>query len=1236
MKRIINFDLDFINQDHLVKFKIKQFDNAILKIKAYNLNKPFTVDGGVAKLFIAYNHDVYYQDTGITIEGSEISIDLDPSMIHTPSQALGEIEIKNDDGTTTSTTFTFFITDKLGEGGTVPQAMEGFVEKYNKLIQGVKEHTESSINDIRHQSNVSIKEVERNAKNVHDTIKSTFDTVSNDLNTKTQEKITEITDHATENINNAKQNFDTFSKNLETKTNQIIDRVENQATSAINTTNTNANNSINQVKSESTKAIHDVKKEFTGLTTQQQKELEVLEARDGEESLHLRLERDAKQGKLIEETKGGSYISVDDSVVAPINFELKGNTVQDSVNLSKIVSSGVPTSDGMFEYEVVVCGKNIANNTNFKNGVYYSDRGNETNESNSIMFLDFIKVVPNESIVVSMSKNSTTSIQLCHYAKDQTFIKRETVYHGNKIVIPSDTYYLKYSIYNNVNDDEFQVEYALNRSLFEKYTEQRVKFKLPVQLEKWDRLYYDKEENAWCVEKGTSKFNYTNEKIIKGSDKSPQGFTPFLITYRFGIQTTTDLICNMYTPNNWGSTYPCIYLQDTEAVILTTMTDLAEFTSYIKGLDIVYKSAIPQKIVLPRSEQIKLNSFANKTHIYTLSGEVDAIVKATVSKSLASAIQAQNNELDKVNNELADLKGLKESQDLAYEGEGHVLCKEVKVGLVKGLKLHGKSIVNVLPKLSDLGAGGGAQGQQMKPDSNGVFTGISSNSNYYIYDREIRAESLLPNSTYTAKGFIEINCETSGTINLFYVGTDKTNVIKSYKLNAGITYLQLNEMFSTNALCNGMCGFYTNGTGTVNSIKYTLMMIQGDARQLNISSYIDGLASVGNDKGLDIRTSNYNLFNESFLNSVLEDDGYYHFRSEGNTRASLFFGIVDRNHKQITTMTSNQGVDLSNFDLRGCKVLIGLNGDKKDNKLLFPIEDFALGNFPIYKGCEFEVVDSNHIRVKNIYIKHGLDVGKYIPHKEDKKPILFRNTEGQWEKVATLKSSDNSNRCDSIDSENNIYTKMIKEITEVGEGSWQVADGSKTNTIMFLRMFTESERCELLENNANIYCDKFNPKYVYSADAEGIFINRNMESSNGGVYIRINQNRLETRDVAGFKKFLQNNNTTYTYKGDIVRNYELAPLQVDVHEGAMLVRINSETVKAPFNFKVSSYLVNIVKANRDDIKRIQDEIFKSVVTRFNDMFKNMFNGNLDQVAYMLYPEEYEYGKTIENKPTLLI
>lgn len=578
-------------------------------------------------------------------------------------------------------------------------------------------------------------------------------------------------------------------------------------------------------------------------------------------------------------------------------------------------------------------------------------------------------------------------------------------------------------------------------------------------------------------------------------------------------------------------------------------------------LPVIYQLA--QEIIYP-CNNINLGIFDGDTLVTTNATNVKPGFDVTMTSSINSLIGNIDDTLDSAVDDIQaikhDVAKITSSKAYEFSGVGYKVMNDTEQGTLSELQIYGNSLVNLKDAV-------------FKYDN--VYIAVS-------FTRD-----LLPNTTYTVilNGFNKDNfryhvCYNGDGSQPMYSSSDRMVVFTTPSNlinNARRVYIYPKDG-------------YTITQSDVDAIKP--LVLEGDHTQ-NPPQYFEGVASVGAKGGIDVRSNNGNLFNESLLRHRLEDDGYYHFRSSGNTRATLFMGIVDKFYKQITSMTSNQANDLTNLDLTDCKVLIGMNGDVRDDKELMPITEFGLGNFPIYKGCEYEIIDPNHIRVKSVYIKHGVEPGNYVPSESDTKPILYKDIDNTWKPVSTLHGVD-ENRRDIVDTSTNSYTSMMMKVVEVGEGGWQVSDGSKANTLMFFRMFNDNEKCELLQNNSKLSCDKFNPKYVYSLDEEGIFINRNSEASNGGVYIRISQNKLETRDVEGFKKWLQANNVSYVYKGNVVRKYEISPILTQVFDKSTLLQILCGAISAEFTAKCIASYSRRIESIESRLDRVEESVFKAV------------------------------------------
>lgn len=262
-RKPIKFSLDFMKKDIFSRFTVKQFDDVTLTITPLINNEPYNVSNMACKIYVGVNNEMYKQDTNITVSSNSIVVTLDKNMLANDGRAYAEIELTDSQGTVTSSSFIFDIDRKIGEGATIPGAIEGFVEKYKKLTEEFKSQ-----------------------------------------------------------VNNA------------------VLESENRTTDAINNVNINVDNKIN-----------DIETRFQTLTTEQQQDAEVIEARKGENSLK------AKMDKIDEQFNTIAYLlpatnGVDDTEIIQ---NALNNYKKIQLNGKYIVSNLVVNND------VEICGKNKRN-----------------------------------------------------------------------------------------------------------------------------------------------------------------------------------------------------------------------------------------------------------------------------------------------------------------------------------------------------------------------------------------------------------------------------------------------------------------------------------------------------------------------------------------------------------------------------------------------------------------------------------------------------------------------------------------------------------------------------------------------------------------------------------------------------------------------------------------------------------------------------------------------------------
>ena len=316
-RKPISFELDFMIKDIFPRFTVKQFDDVSFNIKPLNQGLEYDTSNMIGKIYVGVNNDMFMQTTGITVSNDNINVLLDKNMLQKNGRAYAEIELTDEDGTITSSSFIFDIDPKIGEGGMIPGEYEGFVEKYERLISEFKAQINSNIsnsNDL----------VDKAIKNCNTSVDNKLNTVDTRLNTKFSEVDNKL--NTVDNRVNAKiSEVDTKLSTVDSRLNSKVSEVDTK---------------LDTVDRLIIAKVSDFEKRFNRLTASQQQDAEVIEAREEEVSLKARLDRDIENPKKLYTAIEGTEISTNSSEGYLKDVEILGNTVQDINNLADIRSVG--------------------------------------------------------------------------------------------------------------------------------------------------------------------------------------------------------------------------------------------------------------------------------------------------------------------------------------------------------------------------------------------------------------------------------------------------------------------------------------------------------------------------------------------------------------------------------------------------------------------------------------------------------------------------------------------------------------------------------------------------------------------------------------------------------------------------------------------------------------------------------------------------------------------------------
>lgn len=790
-------------------------------------------------------------------------------------------------------------------------------------------------------------------------INATKDNFVSSINTKVDTKISEL--------NTTKDNF---VSSVNTKVDSKISELDNTKSDMA----TSINNKVNEVENR-----------FNALTSKQQQDAEVIDARDGETSLKARLDRDIEKAKQVYVNVEGSNISTDSSDGYLKNVEILGNTIQSASNLADIRSVGDKV-EGQELYEIPVLSSNAKiqkmDGTNpVKNTLLDIPKGSYIYELD-----ENFNIISNFSgHQLSFLNNNFEQIDFFTMSKNP----RQYAF-----TYPKKASYIKYASNNNVKYIAVIDELDLNY----RFIEDKLTILSPVQLEKVgdvaDRII---EKNGVCgIEKNVGELKLENlDKVsITTTDTTYRVYLGIGLNIKtpcnYGFGTS---LCNML-PFVQGEYYTRdeehYYLEDIGAVFL--FIDKNKFDGTREGLNkylegkgyvIKYQLATPQFIPLAHDQQVKLRTFAGKTNI-SFGCEIEGTIKAQVPKSLGATVNTHTEQIRSLNNELNRVKKLEESTVSTVVTESDFTTVEAtNNGYFEDVKLEGKTLVNLATQPTN----NGSINHQYATIS--TVTNIKPSTVYTYIIRNNGSETLkLYLNTNGGFDWFDLDVEANSTV----IGKART-----LPTIEGDIWLSLSK------------------AETVEQ-NLQVVLLEGDHTQNPPNGYIEGLKSVGQDVDeISVESVNENLWNP-IINNTYSNAGF-------NCNANCINGVVtvlgtgngsgegcsdarfiSVKLKPNTTYTfsydsdadygKTAGTDTVEVLIRDAKTLEWLHTSIPKSGVVFTTKSSGL----IYVRFDVNKNNTTH-SFYNIQIKEGDNVGVYTQSQQDKKRLLFYNNETQtWEK----------------------------------------------------------------------------------------------------------------------------------------------------------------------------------------------------------------------------------------------
>ncbi len=382
---------------------------------------------------------------------------------------------------------------------------------------------------------------------------------------------------------------------------------------------------------------------------------------------------------------------------------------------------------------------------------------------------------------------------------------------------------------------------------------------------------------------------------------------------------------------------------------------------------------------------------------------------------------------------------------------------------------------------------------------------------------------------------IKLNTDYSFALNLGSVvnGTNSIHLRISYKDNT-TDYLKFSDI--VNNISNSISIKKISFSKEIDNLKLeinvanpsdvsvkvnSLMCLEGEPKE--IPSYFEGIKSVGEAEGnkISILTKGKNLFDinsrtyssSGKIKNIINNTITLEQSADNKRMAFVAFYLKLKPNTSYSLsgklLSDNTCLRIYNLDDDTSYCILESTGNvtfhtNNDTELQLLLYTAWTSNENKGKIATFETIQ----------VEEGTTTTTYEPYKEDKTEILLPSPH----------MGIPSGVSDVIDYEKNERIKNIGKALFVGSDSenWSMRTDTNANkdSIMFINPLN-------VNSGDSVICNRFvNNNNLWNEETEGI----QSTISQRDIRIRISKSKLETQDVAGFKKWLQANPTTVYYQ----------------------------------------------------------------------------------------------------------
>lgn len=358
----------------------------------------------------------------------------------------------------------------------------------------------------------------------------------------------------------------------------------------------------------------------------------------------------------------GEFIGIEDSEENIIkNIEILGNTIQNENNLKDIKSVGDKVQgEELYEINILSKEKNLCDNI-FKFGEIDDATGNDISHAytGNTISQNYIPVVPASTVFVKVYDNTSTYARMFEYDSNFKVIKSYSISSTGqaRITLDSNTRYVKFKYQGQQANIKVILEESMSLSQYEPYQENKLTILSPTPLEKVGDIA-DKiicKNGIWGVEKNVATRRFDGSENFYRVDLFLELQNTLLFHIDVDTINETKAICDSFIWEHSTNDYEHIWVGNNNFGVhilkskLSTQ-DVNGFKAWlqINPILVKYQTTKPQFIPLPNSQQIKINTFLNKTHIFS---ETKNIVNPTLKITVDRINKISREAVEKAENE---------------------------------------------------------------------------------------------------------------------------------------------------------------------------------------------------------------------------------------------------------------------------------------------------------------------------------------------------------------------------------------------------------------------------------------------------------------------------------------------------------------------------------------------------------------------------------------------------------